>query len=63
MQAKLSHMEIMDVLKNDKAFLRKEFGVINISLSYALYHPHLKFCTFCTNVFVINLRPAACLKS
>ena len=37
MQAKLSHTEIMDVLKNDKAFLRKEFGVINIGLfgSYA----------------------------
>ena len=37
MQAKLSHTEIMDILKNDKAFLRKEFGVINIGLfgSYA----------------------------
>jgi len=37
MQAKLSHTEIMDVLKNDKAFLRKEFGVINVGLfgSYA----------------------------
>ena len=37
MQAKLSHTVIMDVLKNDKAFLRKEFGVINIGLfgSYA----------------------------
>ncbi len=37
MQAKLSHTEIMDVLKKDKAFLRKEFGVINIGLfgSYA----------------------------
>ena len=37
MQEKLSHTEIMDVLKNDKAFLRKEFGVINIGLfgSYA----------------------------
>jgi hypothetical protein len=37
MQAKLSHTEIMDVLKNDKAFLRKKFGVINIGLfgSYA----------------------------
>ena len=37
MQAKLTHTEIMDILKNDKAFLRKEFGVINIGLfgSYA----------------------------
>ena len=37
MQAKLSHTEIMDILKNDKPFLRKEFGVINIGLfgSYA----------------------------
>jgi len=32
MQAKLSHTEIMDILKNDKPFLRKEFGVINIGL-------------------------------
>ena len=40
MEAKLSHTEIMDVLKNDKAFLRKEFGVINIGLfgSYAKGH-------------------------
>jgi len=37
MQTKLSHTEIMDILKNDKPFLRKEFGVINIGLfgSYA----------------------------
>jgi len=37
MQAKLSHTEIMDILKIDKPFLRKEFGVINIGLfgSYA----------------------------
>ena len=37
MQEKLSHKEIMIVLKNDKTFLRKEFGVINIGLfgSYA----------------------------
>ena len=37
MQAKLTHTEIMDILKIDKPFLRKEFGVINIGLfgSYA----------------------------
>ena len=37
MQAKLSHTEIMYILKNDKPFLGKEFGVINIGLfgSYA----------------------------
>jgi hypothetical protein len=37
MQAKLSHTEILDILKNDKPFLRKEFGVIKIGLfgSYA----------------------------
>jgi hypothetical protein len=37
MQAILSHTEIIDILKADKAFLKKEFGVINIGLfgSYA----------------------------
>jgi len=37
MQATLSHTEIIDILKNDMPFLKKEFGVINIGLfgSYA----------------------------
>ncbi|MFO7555516.1 MAG: nucleotidyltransferase domain-containing protein, partial [Desulfobacterales bacterium] len=37
MQATLSHTEIMNILKNDMPFLKKEFGVINIGLfgSYA----------------------------
>ena len=37
MQATLSQTEIMDILKNDMPFLKKEFGVINIGLfgSYA----------------------------
>ncbi|MFO7555522.1 MAG: nucleotidyltransferase domain-containing protein [Desulfobacterales bacterium] len=37
MQETLSHTEIMNILKNDMPFLKKEFGVINIGLfgSYA----------------------------
>jgi hypothetical protein len=37
MEAKLSHAEIISILKADKTFLNKEFGVINIGLfgSYA----------------------------
>ena len=37
MHAKLTHTEIIDILKADKAFLKKEFGVISIGLfgSYA----------------------------